>query len=42
MLHHLAGATTQIANKVNLNCHPQVDGNNAIYINSLENYKGVA
>ena len=30
MLHHLAGAITQIANKVNLNCHPQVDGNNAI------------
>ena len=27
MLHYLAGATIQIANLVNYNCHPQVDGN---------------
>ena len=27
MLHHLAGATIQIANLVNYNCHPLEDGN---------------
>ena len=29
MLHHLAGATIQVANLVNYNCHPQEDGNQA-------------
>ena len=28
MLHQLAGATIQIANLVNYNCHPLQDGNN--------------
>ena len=28
MLHHLAGATIQIANLVDYNCHPQEDVNN--------------
>ena len=27
MLHHLAGATIQVANLVNYNFHPQEDGN---------------
>ena len=27
MLHHLAGATIQVANLVNYNIHPQEDGN---------------
>ena len=27
MLHRLAGATIQIANLVNYNCHPLEDGN---------------
>ena len=27
MLHHLAGATIQLANLVNYNCRPQEDGN---------------
>ena len=27
MLHHLAGATIQVANLVNYNCHPLEDGN---------------
>ena len=26
MLHHLAGATIQVANLDNYNCHPQEDG----------------
>ena len=26
MLHHLAGATIELANLVNYNCHPQDDG----------------
>ena len=34
MLHHLAGATIQIANLVNYNYHPNEDGNNYISINS--------
>ena len=27
MLHHLAGATIQVANLFNYNCHPQENGN---------------
>ena len=27
MLHNLAGATIQVANLVNYNCHPNEDGN---------------
>ena len=27
MLHHLAGATIQVASLVNFNCHPEQDGN---------------
>ena len=27
MLHHLDGATIQVANYVNYNCHPLEDGN---------------
>ena len=27
MLHHLAGATIQLASLVNYKCHPQEDGN---------------
>ena len=30
MLHHLAGATIQVANLVNYNCHPLDDGNDRI------------
>ena len=26
LLHHLAGASIQVANLVNYNCHPQEDG----------------
>ena len=30
MLHHLAGATIQVANLVSYYCHPQEDGNNCV------------
>ena len=30
MLHHLANATKQVANKVHFNCHPQEDGNKRV------------
>ena len=32
MLHYLTGATIQIANLVNYNCHPQVDGNQLVIL----------
>ena len=41
MLNHLAGATIQLANLVNYNCHPLEDGNyqvsseNVTYPNSM-------
>ena len=31
MLHHLAGATIQVAYLVNYNCHPEEDGNESLY-----------
>ena len=34
MLHHLVGATIQVANLVNFNCHPLLeDGNEASTLN---------
>ena len=34
MLHHLVGATIQVANLVNYNCHPLLkDGNEASILN---------
>ena len=43
LLHHLAGATIQVADLVNYNCHPQEGGNynNVLYnlsIRSLTRY----
>ena len=35
MLHHLAGATIQVANLVNYKCHPQEDGKR-IALNHLQ------
>ena len=36
MLHHLAGATIQVANLVNYNRHPQEDGNNRMPIERVK------
>ena len=36
MIHHSAGATIQVANKVNYICHPQEDGNDYYQYPGLE------
>ena len=33
MLHHLAGATLQVANLFNYNCHPLEDGKKFVWLN---------
>ena len=35
MPRNLAGATMHIANKVNCNCHPQVDGKNSHVLDQI-------